>query len=269
VNSFVLTRYCRLEPDLYRTIVYAPMAIDGMPRIPLQADLLALLDSRRECFRMHTQNLFVGLLLRPAVLDTVLGMCENLKDIHFYGGRHYRMRIGVRFATHSLTHLTCSWAMLDLDVTEYTTSLTHLYITSAWSFSVRRRAWLASLPRLTHLAVSVLHLPGVEDWPLNPQLKCLVLLRLRHGRDPPLKTTDPRVFKWTVPHRADRGQDWQCGHVVANDMWARADSVIAARLRGEVVNPEDEPQCLVNWGTSADDISSTWWGAVWDSDLGT
>jgi hypothetical protein len=250
-TSAVLTGECnRLEPDLYRTIVYAPSAITGMPAIRTDSELGWLLKHRRSSFR-HTRNLLLCFQVSEHTLDLVVDACSALEDLKLYWRRFEgppvhstisRLTCSVWGPLYGVSPQLCEWPCM--------TTLTHVCIDFPDKLIGEVTRWLGALPRLTHLALRTPETRRLRARWLEalPRLRCLVFLRLgctaRRSAVQNDDDCDPRIVTSTVGCWDDRGHDWQLGHARGNDLWRRADDMIAARANGE--NP-GEPPCLVDW----------------------
>jgi hypothetical protein len=239
---------------LYRTIVVAYWGVPDMPVIRTPEMLSWLLTHRAPCFQ-HTRHL---LIWRPLLdVRALIDACPKLEDLS-YCARQLGDVEPVPFAGCTLKRLQCSvWAynmycLPGLEGWPSMQTLTHVSL--CFDGRLRNRTdtwdWLASMPSLTHLALGYYDRLCEEDLQrLFPRLQYLVVVRQQSKwapRLPPMSdyTSDPRVVGWTTYDTSDRGQDWQFGHVLGDDMWTRAEQVVAARMRGEST---EEPVCLVDW----------------------
>jgi hypothetical protein len=231
----------RLEPELYRTIIYAPSAIAGLSVIRTEAELLDLLGSRKHLFRKFTRNVFVAYHTSERGLSALLNACANLEDLKLYP--RFQSWSDLPYASCTrLTHLSCSFEglaythrVLQPGLPCYA-SLTHVSIQFAPYMCKRVKEWLQALPRLTHLALRLQQACRVADpdFLVNmPQLKCLII---EHGPYPwypyargRLALSDARLVTSEFRCWNDRGHDWQFGIAYGNDKWSRADEVLNSR----------------------------------------
>jgi hypothetical protein len=242
LQCVVLTRP-RLEPELFRTIVYAPSAIPGLPAIRSRKELFTILLRRRSSFR-HTHNLFVASRASDATLWVLIDACANLRDFKLYR-RTNAWRV-VPFGHCGLTHLACSVECIVEDamfVEKWPCfqTLTHLMLDLPSELIRRVCVWLATLPRLSHLSLrwERVYEGNVLEFLLAlPKLKCLVIRHLAGTRIGRSLCDNARVLIEPVESWLDRGHDWQHGCTGGVDTWTRAEQAVA----GE---PVADPS--INW----------------------
>lgn len=253
-----------VEPLLYRVICvsYTP-PIDGFPRFTMDILANALKQKPASFFKDAVHHVFVGFtgeFFHPAFFAQIrsfLGACTGITTLYIADIYMAPMLLLRYLSPMPLCHLTVKATAL-FDGRLYFTDhafrhVTHLYLPGSLSMGGRGlstwdsldgsdpKEWkkgLTSIPHLTHFAFNS---PNSRDLVYSalhacPRLECCILLcPLGVDGTPWLPGSgDVRFVAASAP---DPQADWQYGVVGSEDMWTRAEAVIAGR-RAEQMRAE-------------------------------
>ncbi|KAJ7675627.1 hypothetical protein DFH06DRAFT_1122458 [Mycena polygramma] len=236
-----------VEPLLYRVVCVADTPpIEGFPRFTMDLLENALKRKPRSFFKGAVRSVFVGLtgdILNPGFfpqIQSFLGACKGITSLYMADPYLPPYRMLMYVAPMPLRRLAVKPSAIFYDRFYFKDpafrQLTHLHLIWHLGFFAGGdpKEWkkLASLPHLTHFAFEspdtrALIYPALQAC---PRLECCILLC------PPGADMDPAVLlpesgdvRFVVAAMSDAQVDWQHGVMGSDDMWARADAVIAER----------------------------------------
>ncbi|KAJ7628226.1 hypothetical protein DFH06DRAFT_1226555 [Mycena polygramma] len=236
-----------VEPLLYRVICVSDTPpIEGFPRFTMDILENALKQKPASFFAGAVRRVFVGFtgdLFNPGFFPQIrsfLGACTGITSLYMADLYLPPYRMLEYVAPMPLRRLAVKPTALFDDSFYFKDPafrrLTHLHLIWNLRFFAGGdpEQWkkLASLPHLTHFAFEssntrALIYPALQAC---PRLECCILLR------PPGADMDPAVWlpesgdvRFVAATAPDAQVDWQRGAVGPDDMWTRAEAVIAER----------------------------------------
>ncbi|KAJ6465618.1 hypothetical protein C8R47DRAFT_1154687 [Mycena vitilis] len=224
-----------VEPLLYRVICVSDKPpIEGFPRWTMDIPENALKRKPASFFKGAVRSVFVGF-----TGDSVLS--RRMHQHHLLAhGRPVSValpHVGAPRPDAPATPGSQALAIFD-DCFRFKDpafrQLTHLNLILRFFAGGDPGEWmkLASLPHLTHFAFEssntrALIYPALQAC---PRLECCILLRpVGADMDPAVWLPESGDVRFVTATAPDAQVDWQYGAVGSDDMWARADAVIAER----------------------------------------
>ncbi|KAJ7056693.1 hypothetical protein C8F01DRAFT_358647 [Mycena amicta] len=241
-----------VEPLLYRTLVLYPhgrekQSLEAIPHFGPGTFAQILESKPMEFLCANVQNIFVR-SLNQSETKIIMYKFANLRNLFLLS---FDSADPPTCAEWRLQHLYCDIQHIFGEDISFAhpifSNLTHLELFDGLpeegvglTLSISR---LASLPCLTHLAMDLVDSQSLRkllDVPLTEtRIRTVVVLctnsvqvlpMVEHLRTADLDTI-PRLVVMTLPRFL---HDWQCGITSGDDYWARADTLIAKRISGEV-----------------------------------
>ncbi|KAJ6518250.1 hypothetical protein C8R47DRAFT_1062782 [Mycena vitilis] len=241
-----------VEPLLYRTLVFGPdeCIMDGLPRC--NEEILTLIARGKPQSFLHAVRNVMAVLIDRKTVTTIMSECSQIDNL-FVSTRSLRSGLSSPsgFEKLSLRRLSCDLDDFHGHFSYRTTAFSpFLYLTHLELFrglesfgdsldqKLLRWSMLATLPKLTHLALGTELLVCVHLLAVCESLKALIL-RAHHGHRLLQKSADlddvpvddMRFIVTVLPNNA---WDWQLGVLGGADLWARADALIAKRMSGKI-----------------------------------
>ncbi|KAJ7776167.1 hypothetical protein B0H16DRAFT_1879571 [Mycena metata] len=230
-----------VEPLLYRVIQI--LHTSGSSRV------LTAIQSKPSTFlQLAVHHLWIGPMQEA---PKILINCSSVHNLFLDGGITPDIldildRMHVRKMSFTLPQPLSGWPEQALTRPAFR-SVTHLDL---YQEGVERSSWvdwshLASLPALTHLCLSETMSSGILRDVLAecPRLAVVITIWWSHEVEEAtlfaqtLTTTDHRVVLMTV---SSCSEDWDIGAEGGDDFWARAETFVARKRKGEI-----EKNCFV------------------------
>jgi hypothetical protein len=234
----------RVEPFLYRVVLCSNLARFGLTPVFTVSILKEIIaDKSQEFLHKAVRNLFLDYSVDRSAAESFLAACSGIRNLFaLFNADGYMRYLGILQDVQVLAiDVKAIFERVNVDVPHpLFLNVTHLELLDMTDISAEKAAdvcaHLASIPRLTHVALNItLHdIVSHTDLQADTRLKCIVFLSSQPGR---MEDTSPLcgdarfVF---IQQTEDCRLDWVRGATTGDDYWALADAFIAARRAGKI-----------------------------------
>ncbi|KAJ7662783.1 hypothetical protein DFH06DRAFT_1296356 [Mycena polygramma] len=227
-----------VEPLLHRTVVVGIETIDGIP-------LCEPTEFPRSTNFAHAVRNVMITTSKYENMTTLMHSYPNMENLYlmFHGGFPTVAHGGFNSLKQLYASPRIFLAVVHPANSAGFANLTHLELFPPMTPSrdepsseiLARWTVLGKLPKLTHLALPSMDIPGICSMVLSDckSLRALIVFKIQPGPSPTMDrlSNDPRFMMMMVQNYT---ADWQQGVLTGDDYWARADAFIAKRKTGEI-----------------------------------
>ncbi|KAJ7353159.1 hypothetical protein DFH08DRAFT_60845 [Mycena albidolilacea] len=223
-----------VEPLRYRTIILGgPTTITQIIGLPLFNDDI-IISLRRPPTFFHTAVRYL-VLFASSDMKAMLALCTKVEDLWIYDLEAALIPL---IGALPLKRLSVNAARTPLPPGRMFSHLTHLNLRGIYK-DAEICAFIAALPKLTHLSVSsdasILVSHNILD--SSPSM-CVIVVFERYGRnwsvDKAAVGELPQDVRFVVMRSRDELGDWYAGIQRGTDYWSDAETFVEKRRRGEL-----------------------------------